>query len=357
MAVELTPRERVALTIKREEVDRLPVDFWAVPEVYRNLKDDLHLSSNEEILEYLAIDCRVIKPPYIGPSKREGEIFYDLFGVPRRLVENPYSTYEEFAAHPLADCKDLLSLEDHSWPDPSWWDVDALPSIIEEVNRRQEYSLRYDVGGIFETSWSLRGLELFLTDFIANPELAYDIMERVTDYLIAISKKVLDRAGDAIDIVYTYDDVGTQQGLFVSPDHYRRYIRPHHVRLNKALKEYDVSIMYHSCGAIMPLIEDILSIPIDILNPLQPYAKGMDHRQIKTMYGDKVIFHGGIDIQHILRMKDRERLKEEIKETVSILAKDGGYIMASTHYLQADIPTENILLLYKEMRRRADSLF
>lgn len=356
--MELTPRERVALTLKREEVDRLPVDFWAVPEVYRNLENYLHLSSTEELLEYLAIDCRVISPPYIGPRREDkGGVFLDLFGVPRRLVKNPYSTYEEFAGHPLAASNDLSVIEDHQWPESSWWDVDALPAMIEEINSKEEYSLRYDVGGIFETSWSLRGLELFLTDLITNPELAYSIMERVTDYLITTSKRVLDRVGDAIDIVYTYDDVGTQQGLFVSPEHYREYIRPHHVRLNKVLKEYGVAIMYHSCGAIMPLINDILSIPIDILNPLQPYAEGMDQRKIKKMYGDRVIFHGGIDIQHLLRMKDRDRLVEELKETVSILGEEGGYIMSSTHYLQADIPLENILLLYKEIERGPDSLF
>lgn len=357
MKEELTPRERVDLTIKREEVDRLPVDFWAVPEVYANLKDNLCLSSEEEILEYLSIDCRVISPPYKGPLRKErGGIFYDLWGVPRRRVKNPFSTYEEYAGHPLSSIDDLCAIEDHDWPQPSWWDVEALPQIIERVNASCEYSLRFDVGGIFETAWSLRGLELFLTDLIRDPQLAFGIMERVTDYLIEISREVLERVGDSIHIVYTYDDLGTQQGLFVSPEHYQKYIRPHHERLNKVLLEYDVYILYHSCGAILPIMDAIIDTPIHILNPLQPYAADMDHALIKKEYGERVAFHGGIDIQHLLRMKDRKRMKKEMEETVSILGEGGGYILAPTHYLQADIPLENILLLYKEIERGTGSL-
>lgn len=349
----LTPKERVTYTIKRQEVDRLPVDFWAVPEVFENLKRALRVSSDEEILQSLDVDCRVIAPPYRGPVKREEKgIFYDLFGVPRRRVKNPYSTYEEYASHPLAHFTSLSEIHQHNWPEPSYWDFAALPDMIAQINAQTQYSLRYDVGGIFETAWSLRGLEQFLLDLVIEPEIPYGIMERVTDYFIQMAREVLERVGDEVDIVYTYDDVGTQQGLFLSPDHYRELIRPHHVRLNKVLREYPVFILYHSCGAILPLIEDFIKLPIDILNPLQPTAAGMDLRVIKERFGDQVAFHGGIDIQHLLRETDRDRMKEEIERIISILGSQGGYIMAPTHYLQADIPLDNILTLYQQIERR-----
>lgn len=351
---KMTPYERVEAAIQRKEPDRVPFDFWAVPEVIDKLKAFLEVDSEEELLQMLGIDCRLVKPDYIGPTPRRFEdgSFYTPWGSHRRLVCNEFSTYEEYASFPLAEAKSAEEvIAWKTWPSTNYWDWGSILPQIEKLNRITRYHIRYEVGGIFESSWALYGLERFLIDLVDRPEIPCAIMDQYTDLMIANVHSLMKAARGKIDMVYTYDDVATQRGLMMSPAMWRKFILPRHQRLNAVIKSYGLKIMYHSCGAIYPLIAALIGeMGIDVLNPLQPRAAMMDMQRIKAEFGSKIAFHGGIDLQETMARGTREDVANEARERIKILGRGGGYICTTAHYIQADTDIENILVLYTAPR-------
>jgi uroporphyrinogen decarboxylase len=180
-------------------------------------------------------------------------------------------------------------------------------------------------------------------------------MDRFTDIYIENTRRVIEAAGGLLDMVYTYDDVGMQEGLLLSPRMWRQYILPRHGRLNSAIRDaaHPVKIMYHSCGAVFPLIKAFIQdMGIDVLNPLQPRAAGMDMGRIKAEFGDRLSFHGAVDIQHTLPHGTPADVQAEVLDRCRVLGRDGGYICTSAHYIQADTPLRNIIALYTTPRER-----
>ncbi len=355
-----SPWERAEVALTHREPDRVPFDFWAVPEVWEKLRGALGFSDNfpaadEEVLRLLGIDCRLVTPRYVGSRARElpDGTYIDAWGTHRRKVVNEFSAYGEYASHPLAAAETVGDVLAWDWASTDDWDVSGVRNQCEQLNDGLRYHLRYEVGGIFEWSWALRGFERFLLDLVEKPEIACAIMDRFTDLYIANTVRVIEAAGGLLDMVYTYDDVGMQSGLLISPRMWSEYILPRHQRLNAAIRAavYPVKIMYHSCGAVYPLIEAFIDeMGIDVLNPLQPRAAGMDPVRIKAEFGRRLSFHGAVDIQHTLPHGTPDEVRAEVVERCQSLGRGGGYICASAHYLQADTPLENIVAMYTAPR-------
>ena len=345
-----TPRQRVVAAIDQREPDRVPFDFWAVPETCAALRDYLGVGTDKDVLRLLGVDCRLVAPDYVGPAPHvqpDGS-YFDAWGTHRRKVVNDFGTYDEYASYPLAEAQTAAEVETWpGWPDPDHWDVSTLKDKILVLNAEMPYHIRYEVGGIFEWSWGLYGLDRFLIDLKLRPEVPCAIMDCFTDLYIANVTRVLAAADGLMDMVYTYDDVGIQSGLMMSPRMWREFILPRHRRLNAAIRQYPVKIMYHSCGAVYRLIGAFADeMGIDVLNPLQPRAAGMDMARIKSEFGGRLAFHGGIDIQHTLPRGTPGEVQAEVRERCRVLGRGGGYICTSAHYIQADTPLENILALY-----------
>lgn len=346
----MTPYERVRDAIERKQPDRVPFDFWAVPETIEKLQNATGVENIESLLRLLGVDCRIVNPDYIGPERQieEDGSYFDVFGTHRKRVTNAFSTYDEYASFPLSTADSSAAIESFvHWPNASYWDWSTLPDIIANVNKDTQYHIRYDIGGIFETSWGLYGLDKFLMDLIQRPELPLAIMDCVTNILIDNFKHVMAHAGDLIDMVYTYDDVAIQNGLLMSKKMWRQHILPFHQKLNAEIRKFDVKILYHSCGAVYDLIDPFIDeMQIDVLNPLQPRAVKMDMHNIKDNFGKRVSFHGGIDIQETLPHSSEDDVRDEVRNRCGILGAGGGYICTSAHYIQADTPVENILAMY-----------
>jgi uroporphyrinogen decarboxylase len=352
----LTPRARVMAAIEQRQTDRVPFDFWAVPEVWKALWDYVDVESDEEVLRLLGVDCRLVAPDYVGPAPRvqPDGTYFDAWGTHRRRVTNAFSTYDEYASFPLDHARTVADVESWSgWPESEHWDTRSLKEKILALNREVPFHIRYEVGGIFEWSWGLYGLDRFLMDLKLRPEVPCAIMDCFTELYIANVTRVLEAADGLMDMVYTYDDVGMQNGLMISPQMWRAFILPRHQRLNAAIRRASdtVKIMYHSCGAVYPLIGPFVEeMGIDVLNPLQPRAAGMDLARIKREFGARLAFHGGVDIQHTLPYGSPEEVGAEVRERCRVLGQGGGYICAAAHYIQADTPLENILVLYTTPR-------
>ena len=355
-AETVSPWERVETALAHREPDRVPFDFWAVPEVWDKLRDALGDGADDEtVLRLLGVDCRMVTTRYVGSKARElpDGTFIDTWGTHRRRIVNEFSAYDEYASHPLAGAQTAADVRSWDWASPDDWDVSGVREQCERLNANTRYSLRYEVGGIFEWSWALRGFERFLLDLAENPDVACAIMDCFTEVYIENTVRVIEVAGGKLDMVYTYDDVGIQRGLLMSPRMWRRYVLPRHQRLNAAIRaaKYPVRIMYHSCGAVFPLIAAFADeMGVDVLNPLQPRAAGMDMARIKADFGERLSFHGAVDIQHTLPHGTPKEVQAEVRERCRVLGRGGGYICTAAHHIQADTSLENIVAMYTTPR-------
>lgn len=351
---EVSPRERVLLALSHRETDRVPVDFMATVEAWERLKAHLGISDNEEVLRRLGIDLRHPRQPYIGPPIRRhaDHSWTDAWGVRRRAVPHHQGAYDEIVTHPLAHVSDPSELEQYPWPRPEWWDSKALAEEIRHLDRQGSYAIALeefgDPGGIFEIAWYLRGMEQFLVDMVEQPDLAYAMMRHVADFYLGLLERVMAAAGDRIDLVWTSDDIAHQHGIMMSIPRWRDLIAPHHERLNRRIHQLGARVMYHSCGSVRPFIPHLIEIGVDVLDVLQLSADGMDASEIKGNFGDRLCFHGGMDVQCVLPMGSQEEVRRLTRERITILARQGGYILSPTHNLQVDTPPENIIAMYSE---------
>ncbi|MCB0171304.1 MAG: cobalamin-dependent protein [Anaerolineae bacterium] len=382
----LSPRERVKTALRHETPDRTPVDFLATLEIWERLVEkiqpdveavgpsDLFDPRYEAILRHFDVDCRVISydqfynPPESAlhpgakvewwdvlsrstPSRMWRQMLpdgsaRDIWGHHIRIVHNPTGAYEEYAQWPLAGAQSINDLKTHPWPDPDWWDFNPMLDLIKQLDAHQEYHLRFRIGSVFEIAWQLRGMQEFLMDLALNPDIPLYIMDRLTDIYVENTRRVLELAGDRLDMVYFYDDVATQNSLMISRQMWEEYIRPRHQRIIDVAKSFGATVMYHCDGALAPLLPELIDMGIDLLNPVQADAKGMEPELLKREFGDRLSFHGGIDIIKTLPRGTVDDVKAEVTERIQVLGQNGGYIMASSHHIQSDTPLDNIFAMY-----------
>jgi len=196
------------------------------------------------------------------------------------------------------------------------------------------------------------GLERFLTSIAANEKFANAVMEKITDLYIENCTRYLDEVGKYIQVFIYWNDIATQTGSLISPETYRRLIKPKDKKLLSAIKEKtDAKIFYHSCGATKNFIPDFIDIGVDILNPVQISAKDMNTGELKREFGDDIVFWGGgCDTQHILPFGKPDDVREEVKKRIDDLAAGGGFVFSAVHNIQGDVPPENILAMFEAFK-------
>ena len=150
-----------------------------------------------------------------------------------------------------------------------------------------------------------------------------------------------------IDLLRIADDLGMQHGLLVSPALFERAFVPRLVKLIDMAHSHGVRVMFHSCGAIVPLIERLIEIGVDVLDPLQVAADGMDPHLIKERFGGRICLHGSIDTQHVLHHSSPQDVSDTVCTMIDVLGAGGGFILSPSHVLQTDVPTENVVAMYE----------
>jgi len=344
----MTHRERLVKALSHEEPDRVPFDLGSssntgiTVQAYERLKKFLgidsptrildkpfqlaDLSQDGELLEKLGIDTRGVFPrPPVGWEDRvypDGS-YEDEWGLRRRMPEGGF--YYDIVCGPF--WKELTYQALDKFPFPDGKDPSRVRGVKEEILNYhvQNYGVVVNVrGGFITQSQLMRGFEGWLTDIILNPEPLCDLMDRALQYQIDLAHSLLRGAGDKVDVVVYGDDVGTQQGLMVSPQIYRKYLKPRQHKLFRAIREEtNARIHYHTCGSIYPLVPDFIEIGVDILNPVQVSAKDMDPARLKREFGDKLSFWGGVDTQRVLPQGSPEEVKEEVRRRIKEMGKSG----------------------------------
>lgn len=375
----MVPRERILTALDHQEPDRVPCDCGGrqttfMVQAYENLKEYLgfqHLRTNlmsaiwqtvyvdEEILERFSIDCRHVRPPkkhldtfsildtHEEQPSSEARTFTDEWGIQRKLEHG----YTSITHYPLQNAS-LVELEKYPWPRPkNVYDFSKIKKNAADVHQQGTFACvgcMGSPGNIFEQSWYLRGFSEFLLDLVDNKDFAHALMSKILEIRKENVKLFLQETGPYLDIFQLADDLGMQASPLMSPSLYREMLKPYHQELIQCVKEYTAAkIYFHSCGSVAPLLDDFIDIGIDILNPVQVSAKGMSSDQLKKRFGNSLSFWGGIDTTEVLPQGSVSQVHQEVQQRIEDLGPGGGYVVASVHNMQSDIPPENIVALYE----------
>jgi len=373
----MTPRERVLAAINHKEPDMVPIDIGATQcssltlTANDNLKRFLKIEREtevitcpltesilplEEILLLFEADCRMVsmKAPKSGGKAfakykiertPEGHEFTDDLGTIWKKCQHDYAPIH----YPFSDLT-KADLDSYPWPDP--YDSARVENLREEIKALREncdYALVADImiGGPFEQACRSRGTEQFFVDLASDEDFAVAFLEKLTDLAMGMWDAQLSAIGDLVDVVCQGDDLGMQTGLQISPDMYRRIVKPFHKKLFSFIKsKTKAKLWLHSCGSVYTILPDLIEVGVDILNPVQTSAKYMDLPRLKKEFGKEVVFWGGgIDIQKLPGMDERQ-IDEHVKYVIDIMAPGGGYVFAATHNILPETSGEKIHASY-----------
>jgi uroporphyrinogen decarboxylase len=206
--------------------------------------------------------------------------------------------------------------------------------------------------GILEGAHWIRGYDQFPVDLMIDKKMAHAVLDKLTTFYTELMDVYLDAVGPYIHMVHMSDDLATQENLLISPELYREMVLPYWKNLISFIKsKTNAKIFQHCCGSSVYAADFFLEAGVDIVNSLQPRARGMDSTYFKDTYGDRLSFHGGIDIQYVLPFGSTDDVREEVKRRLAIWAPGGGYIIFPAHDIQPDTPPENIVAMYEAIEQ------
>ena len=368
----ITSRERVLTTLAHLEPDMSPIDFGSTIVTtitriaYDNLRKYLDLGIDadpttshrqmdtvypkEDFSQNYQVDFRTVsmKSPWKFKAREmPDDSFYDEFNLRWKKA----SYYYDIVERPLSGIS-LSELGSAVWPDP--YDKGRIEGLKEEVTKLREASpcaIVADImcGGPFEQACMLRGYDEFAIDLAADPKFARALLDKITETDIALWDAFLSAVGDKVDVVCQGDDLGTQNGLFISPKMYREFIKPCHKRMYDFIhSKTKAKVFMHSCGSVYDVVPDLIEVGVQILNPLQYTAAKMDLKRLKEQFGKDLCFWGGgIDVQKVLPFASLQEIDDEVKRIMDFMMPGGGYVFVPSHNVQADIEPERIDTAYR----------
>ena len=375
----MTHRERVRAAISHQQPDRVPIDLAGtrdssiVVEGYERLKkhfgvrDQNRLCSkmmrvvdvHETILQRLDIDTRSIFSGALAPDTAAldaEDSYVDAWGVER--VKPAGCFYYEQQQFPLSGNTSVSDIARHPWPDPD------DPQLTEGLKERASWIRAHtDCATILtlpapfvHLSQYLRGFEDWYRDFLLNTTVLDALSDAVIEITMRMARNILAEVGDQADVVICADDLGAQNGLQVSHEHYLRHIRARHEKYFRQIHEMtDARLLFHSCGSVAAAIDDFIETGVDVLNPVQVTAAGMDPVELKKKYGGRLAFWGAMDTQGVLPRGSVGDVRRMVEERIEQLGAGGGYVLSSCHNIQPDVPLANILAMFEHAREYVPS--
>lgn len=347
----------------------MPIGFGGGPatievDAYEELKKYLKISSetvisvrchvipDEVIMKRFQSDFRFVCLKTEKPKTAPDNSYIDAWGV--KWKKPPSSLYYDMVDHPIknADLQEIKNYKEPNFNNPGMYRQAKKEG--EKLRKENYFPIGTDLVcfGIFEQAWALRGFENFLLDLALYPDFAKELLEKILNIQIKLFNRWLDAIGKYVDVVAVSDDMGTQENLIISATMYREFIKPYQKRLFEFIKgKTNAYLLLHSCGSVYPVIQDFIEIGVDILNPVQPMAKGMDTRRIKEEFGNKLAFWTGVDTQYVLAHGSVDDVRQEVQKRIDDLARGGGYIFSPSHNIQYGVRPENIIAIFDEAIR------
>lgn len=374
-----TSRARVLKAIDHQEPDRVPISFADTMNTgilecpphgknYTRLCEYLGIESYQEpdighlmnvvgnvddrIRQKFGSDFRLISPN--GPEVRiETDGTKTLMGVYCGIRVKKMGYYDDVFEFPLKDFTSPKDLERYPyWPRAVDFEMlaERKREEVEDLRVNTNYAIVADgdLAFPFLMYALLAGYDKWLMDMKLNPKFYFALSDKLLEIGIHLTRKFLGAVGEYIDVVATYDDMGTQQGLLCSRKDYVKFIKTYEKQILAEIRKHtDAKICRHSCGSVYEIIPDFIEMGIDILNPVQPLAKNMEPRRLKREFGKDLTFFGGIDIQRLLPRGTPEEVRKGVKKVIEIYAPGGGYVLGPSHNIEPDTPPENIIAMYE----------
>jgi uroporphyrinogen decarboxylase len=377
-------RERVRAALDHREPDRIPFDLGGSRmtgihvRAYTALRTALGLPPTDvrvedltqqlavvdaDVMDLLGCDVRLINPRPAAGYRREivddgGYLsFRDEWGAGRRMPRDGGLYFDTHGA-PLAGEVDAATIGAYPWPDPL--DPARYEGLAEAAGRIADDEGRAILvgsicGGLSEGLFKMRGFEDGYMDLAADPDRARQVMGRILEIKLAYWDRVLRELGGLVDIVGEADDLGGQDRPLFSPATYRALVKPLQAELFSFIRaRTSARIFFHSCGAIRELIPDLIEIGVDILNPVQVSAAGMDGAELKREFGrDLVFWGGGVDTQRVLGGGTSDEVRADVRRRIADLREGGGFVFAAVHNVQPNVPPENLVAMWETWREEA----
>jgi len=338
----MTPRERVLTALRGGQPDRVPKAIGFTPGALRKFRER---TGGKNPVEYFDIEVRGVG---LGPTRLKTDFskyhrplpegaHIDAWGVAKVPGSTHHFVHLEF---PMADFTSVEQVEAYPFPDlTADYRYADMPAKTQQIRDAGYASTATVVSHNYVAAWQLRGLEAFLADMMTDPKFAEAIIDRTTEMSCGMVEHFA-RAG--IDVITYGEDIATQRGLVMSPGMWREWLKPRLKRVIDAAHAArpDVLFMYHSDGDVTDVIPELIEIGIDILNPLQPEC--MDVARIKEEYGSDVALWGGLSVQQTMPWGTPDDVRDEVRERMATLGKNGGYVIGPSHTIEPEVPFENV---------------
>jgi uroporphyrinogen decarboxylase len=357
---KMSSKQRVRTTLNHQEPDRVPMmmsaSTWVVADLKRHLgvqsNRDLHKALHLDVFDNRGIDYQgAVGPKYIGPENMNispdwcGNTLL-LFSYQEVVTETPYGKAHSMGKPPLINYTSIEELESFPWPQADWFNYSNVRSDLKEW--ADEFAIALTGSSVFQHATLYRGVNQFLLDMAMDPDLTDYVLDKMTGFYFEYSRRILEEAGDLIDIFRLADDIGAQNNLFISPRMLKRYFGHRIKKFADLAHQHDVKLMFHTDGNVRKAIPDLVEWGVDMLDPVQPEVPDMNHVELKNEFGDRLSFSGGVSAQDILPHQRVDAVRAEVKRVINELGPGGGYILSPGHpSFQGDVPVENIVAMYE----------
>ncbi len=366
----MTPRERVRAALAHCQGDFTPCDYFATPEIELALRRHFGIPAVEDgsgamggtantihdntLRERLGTDVRYVAPPYTGPplTKFDDGSTQNIWGIRRRPMPNEYGQYDEPVGTPYAQWKTVEEARRFPWPDPDWFDYDAIPAICRQYPNLAVAAGDFHVQDFINGVAYGRGVEQTLMDVAAEDPVYLYIIDQRQRFYLGYIERVLEAASGRIDLVLCGDDFGSQRGLLISPASFDRLFSEKKKEMFDLVHSYGAKVTHHCCGSSRALIPRFIRCGMDALQTIQPQAAGMDPYELKAEFAGQITLHGAVDVQGWLQRATPQQIEQEINRLMDEVGAGGGFILSPCHHIQPDTPLENALAVYRAIAKR-----
>ena len=360
----MNPRERILCALNHEPPDHTPTDAWFHAEVIQRLlahyKTDDFMEVRQELgiegwgglgphIEFPEYEARKTPRPGGRPGREaiwfDERNYEDPWGVRHRMGEGDW--YEEWVGGPLERANTVADVEAYAFPAAD--QVVSPDNYAEEVQKLKDRDLfvRAGISNPYKQAWLLRGMDNVLADYLINP----DVLNAIYDKLYALYREMALRMARAgVDMIGVTGDIAMQDRIIMGPDSWRRVDKPRMAELIAACRAVkpDVRLFIHSDGDITDLMDDLVEIGFDVINPIQPEC--MDPVEVKRRWGDRITLHGGVSLQRTLPFGTPEEVRREVEDLIRDCGYNGGLIVFPSNVIQPDTSVENIIACFHAAR-------
>jgi len=334
----MTRRERVTMALDHQQPDIVPYHITFTIPILEKVRDHYGVGDIDELIgNHLAI------LPALAPdawTEVEPNMWRDEFGVVwDRTIDKDIGT-------PANRCLPEPTLDRYTFPDPH--DPRRYERHEQWCRDHAECFKFSEIGfSLFERAWTLRGMENLLMDMRLYPDFVEELLDRILDYNLAILRHALEFPFDGCRFG---DDWGTQRGVMMGPELWRRFLKPRLAKQYALVHEHGRRVLIHCCGAVAELFDDLIEIGVDCFNPFQPEV--MDVYEMKRRYGDRMTFFGGLSTQRTLPFESPDGIRSEVRRLMGECGRGGGYILAPAHDVPKDVPVDNVVALIETCREQ-----